>query len=114
MQRRLKAPCPADVALAWAPLPSLILFLEGSQPPSALQRPAGIRLAPHRLTSITLKQAAAYAYWLEQAFACIARGHSASTVILCMDFEVSLGPAAAWLKAIGAVFDDDSLVVGKR
>ena len=66
-------PCPADVTPAWTPLPPCPFRHTGIGLPLSLQAPPTAILSPFGPTSLTLRAATAYATWLEQACACIAK-----------------------------------------
>ncbi|CAE7662574.1 hypothetical protein AK812_SmicGene4613 [Symbiodinium microadriaticum] len=108
-------PCPADVAPDWTPLPPCSFHANGTGPPLSLQAPPEVILSPFGPTSVTLRAATAYATWLEQACACIARcfidQREAPSGVVCKGLARSLGPAADWLGAIGSVIDDYGLAL---
>ena len=108
-----KLPCPADAAPEWRDITPIRYAVTGRQQATRLQPPPKVLLSPTGYTSIRLRQAMDYATWLEAACAkiaqCLAGGDEAPSRILCEDLERSLGPAALWLKALGAVFTDDGL-----
>ena len=105
---REKQDCPADVAADWPDLPNHTILVSGTRSSTSLIPPPSVRLSPFGSKSITLRQATDYACWIEQACACIARclagGSEAAYRIECTDLAAGLGPAADWLRAVGATF----------
>ena len=97
----------------WAPLPSTRLLVVGGGPPCQLVEPPSQLLPPSGPCSIPLRQATAYATWLESACAviagCLGNSDTAPASILCPGIECKLGPAASWLLAVGAVFHPEGL-----
>ena len=97
----------------WAPLPRTVLLASGRGPPCKLVEPPALPLPPSGPCSISLRQATAYATWLEHACAaiasCIGGADSAPASVSCPGIETKLGPAASWLLAAGASFHSGGL-----
>ena len=114
-QSKPAQPCPSDCVPEWAPLPQKRYLTGGRGASIPLLPPPSVRMLPDGPTSITLRQATAYADWLEQACACIARclvqGQDTPTGISCPGLAGGLGPAVHWLRALGAVFHDYGLTL---
>ncbi|CAE7763718.1 ANK3 [Symbiodinium sp. CCMP2592] len=111
--------CPADVEPHWPELPSFTLMVEGELPFLAVEPPPKWILPPDNPRSMPLRQATAYATWLEQTCLCLARclegGPRASGRICCRGLEEGLGPAATWLRAIGCIFSTEGCrILGGR
>ena len=97
----------------WAPLPHQVLQVVGRGPPYKLVEPPPAIMPPSGYSSLSLRQAAAYATWLEQACAaiatCLGTSDTAPSSVCCKRLEKGLGPAAIWLRAVGATFHADGL-----
>ena len=112
-QHQDKPHCPADIVADWPALPETLISVSAGLSSLCLECPPAVVLDPFGPSSITLRHATAYACWLEQACWCISKclsgGSEAARSISCAGLERGLGPAAAWLKAIGATFGDEGL-----
>ena len=97
----------------WAPMPPTVIRLVGKGPPCKLVEPPAVILPPSGHCSLTLRQATAYATWLEQACAavasCLSPTAAAPVSVSCKRLEFGLGIASSWLRAAGATFHADGL-----
>ena len=109
----VKPALPAAIEGVWPDLPFQPVQLPGLTSSVDLVPPPPVVLPPSGFCSIPLRHAVEYATWLEQACACIARclngGTDAARTVHCPGIEQGLGPAAGWLKSIGATFSSSGV-----
>ena len=83
-----------------------VLTLDLAPPPARL-------IDPHAPASMTLREAVAYATWLEAACHVCAQAATAAVIqpvrIRCTGLETHLGPARGWMESCGFSFDSQGL-----
>ena len=76
-------------------------------------RPPPVCLPPHGPCSLTVRLAAAYATWLEDATAvlaqCVSVAPAQPVSVACDGFGSALGPARTWLTACGFTFHEHGM-----
>ena len=98
---------------AWAPLGRIPMTHSGQCVRKHLMQPPHHVMPHHKPQSLTVRQATAYATWIEAACdmcaSCAVLAAQRPVAIQCPGLQTALGPAAQWLIDCGFSFQDQGL-----
>ena len=102
-----------ELRSAWLPLSRLPMTQSGPRVQKTLVQPPHPIMRHHQPHSLTVRQAVAYATWIEAACdmcaSCAVLAAQQPVAISCPGLKIALGPAAQWLIDCGFSFQDQGL-----
>ena len=97
--------CPADVMPAWPSLTPISFVSSGPTQDFDIPAPPPCLWLPNSTDILTVRQATAFATWIEGACRILAEAVSVSQrrpfCVTCPDLQKAIGPAACWLEECG-------------